>query len=179
MKRAIPGTIIYGLVCAALFAPLWWTSAFFVGGHTAFLGCLWLFLAGYLAILNRWRKVGLLVLALPLLLCLMLAGGGVSLVLFFCAGAATLLFANALGAKTRSGSLAADAFLMAAFAVMAVMAAPRSPFQWALVIWLFFLVQSAHFLLVPAKGEEALVAKTGEDRFLAASRRALEILERP
>lgn len=178
MKRPVAGTIFYGLACAVALAPLVLVLDIFLYRSQAFLLALWLFFAGYALLFFHRRKSALAMAAPPLLLCLALALWGVSLLLFFCAVCLTLAFLHAWDAKTRVGSLAADAVLFTAFAVMAAMAAPHTLFQWAMVVWLFFLVQSAHFLLVPNRNGEGSLPPAAEDRFRTASRRAAEILER-
>jgi hypothetical protein len=90
-KRPMFTTIIYGLLCGLSFVPIIIALSYLLYWPAAFRLIIWLYLAGYLAILTRWGRVRLLSIIFPLLGSLLktlgtevaLCLGGGALVAFF------------------------------------------------------------------------------------------------
>jgi len=143
---------------------------------------LWLFAAGYAILLNRWSKQKMLSLSYPLLFLLLTAFMVPSVAAFY------LLTLTAIGwirsglcyRKRRRIRLIVELLLGAAGGVLVVTYSPGSASDWALCIWLLFLLQGLYMAIFdddPAAYD--IQSERETDSFERASRRAEDILSTP
>jgi hypothetical protein len=152
MKTAtqlIRTTIVFGLICGLSFVPLVIGIGYIVSGLTAFCLTLWLYLAAYGLLMVRWSKKRLTSVVFPLLLALITIFGVNSISAF-------LWVAMGIFSWIRSGicyptqfkiRFIAEALLCFGAGALVGNFAPISPFNWAIAIWMFFLVQALYFVL--------------------------------
>jgi len=182
LHRPVPATILYGIVCVTVFIPL---SR--VLNHVLFLPgsinlSLWLFVAGYAIMLRRWSKNEMLSVSYPLLFLLLTAFMVPSVAAFY------LLTLTVIG-WIRSGSshrerrrirLIVELLLGAAGASLMAFYRPGSALDWALCIWLLFLLQGLFFAIFEKdKPSPDIQYEQEVDPFERASRRAEDILSMP
>lgn len=166
-------TIVFGLVCGLAFVPGLYLFRGLFGGFLAFRLLVWLFLAGYGVFLTGWGEAKRSALLFPLGMAVALAFIAPTRGIFFLLSLATL-------AWIRSGisfpgrpfpKVALELLLTLAGGWLVMAFAPLTPLQWALGIWLFFVIQSLYF----ARGQRAEEADEG-DAFETARREAERIL---
>ncbi|MFC1523342.1 hypothetical protein ACFL6N_00990 [Thermodesulfobacteriota bacterium] len=147
--RPVRTTIVYGLICAALFIPL----TFFLGPLLYWSKTLnitlWLFLAGYAFLLARWGRKGPAVIAFPLMLLLAVVFWGLPI-------SAYLILSLGILSWVRSGicfthsffrMLVAEICVCLGGAALVAGFSPHSTYSLAIGIFLFFLIQSSYFLI--------------------------------
>ena len=175
-RRPMFTTIIYGLLAGTSFIPLVVTMNNLVHWTVAFRMAIWLVLAGYLVILNRWGRVNLISILFPLLLLLLLVFWGDT-------NRAFLFLALGVFSWVRSGvyfqgsllkTLVAEAALCFGGGALVASFAPYSTITWALAVWMFFLVQSIYFVIFAGSGAEKEEVEL--DPFHQARRRAERIV---
>ena len=138
----------------------------------------WAAVAVYAALLARWSRTRRLDLAFPLALLLGAA---------FWPHAYTGYYLLALGVFSwiRSGicfntnplrAMTAELITMAGCAAWVAFWSPRSALAWALAVWLFFLVQTLYFFIVPLQVEPDVGLQSVDpfERAWKAARRFLE-----
>ncbi len=177
MNRPIRTTVVFGLISALLVYPVVGLLTGRWGGALGFKLALWLDLAIYSALLVRWSKSRLLPAFFPL---------GILLAAALWPWSRSGFFLLTLGVLSwiRSGIcfkapplrlLTAETVAMAGGAGLVALLGPASALTWALAIWLFFLVQTFYFYLMPGL-EERTPAPHDQDAFEVALREAEKLL---
>ena len=177
MNRPIRTTVVFGLLSALLIFPVVGLLADRWGGGLGFKLALWLDLALYSVLLVRWSKARLLPALFPLGLLLAAALWPWSRAGFFLLGLGGLSW-------VRSGIcfqapplrlLTAETIAMGGGAGLVALLAPGSALTWALAIWLFFLVQTFYFYIMPGLAESPAKGPA-QDPFEAAREEAEKML---
>jgi hypothetical protein len=179
MKTAtqpIRTTIVFGLICGLSFVPLVTGIGSIVSGLTAFCLTLWLYLAAYGLLMVHWSKKRLTSVVFPLLLALITIFGVNSISAFLWVAVVTFSWIRSgicypMHFKIR---FIAEALLGIGAGALVGSFAPISPFNWAIAIWMFFLVQALYFVLFedPRLSEREMQA----DAFEQARQQAAKIL---
>ena len=141
-------TIVFGLICALAFIPLVIGLGYLIPQMPAFRLTLWIYLASYGLLMVRWSKANVFSILFPLLIVLVatFALGSLS---SYC------LIAIAIFSWIRSGicyatkfknRIIAEAILCIGAGVLVGSFSPMSPINWAVAIWMFFLVQALYFV---------------------------------
>jgi len=143
---------------------------------------LWLFAAGYAILLSRWSKQGLLPVSYPLLFLLLTAFMVPSVAAFYLLTLMTIgwIRSGLCYRDRRRIRLIVELLLGAAGGALVAIYRPGSAVDWALCVWLLFLLQglySAIFDGDPAASDNQSARET--DFFERASRRAEDILSTP
>jgi hypothetical protein len=178
-QRPIRTTMIYGLFCALIFMPaiVMIDTLNMIDRQIGFRLIIWAFLAGYSLFLTRWGQISFQTIIFPLLLPLIFVFTNVYENMFFLLALGVLAWIRSglsfpgpviktMGAEASIGF--GSAFLVAHFA-------PQSLLAWSLGIWMFFLGQAVYFIIF-AGHKKSDAARTNEDVFESAKRRAEEIL---
>lgn len=151
MSKPVRTTLIYGLLSAAVIYPVVLALSTKYGMPLAFKLTLWGDLAVYSMLLARWSGTRPIAVAFPLLLLLGAA-------LWPGVGPGFFLLGMAILSWVRSGicfeapvlrRLTAEVIAVVGGAAMVVAWSPHSALAWALGIWLFFLIQSLYFFIMP------------------------------
>lgn len=141
-------TIGFGLICGLAFIPLIIGFGYVIAGKAAFCLSLWVYLAAYGLLMVHWSKKSITSVFFPLLLALMTIFGEVSVSAF-------LFIAMGIFSWIRSGicyptpfkrRLVAEVILGIAAGVLVGSFSPISLINWAMAIWMFFLVQALYFV---------------------------------
>ena len=147
--RPIRATIIFGMICGLSFVPVYLALSYITSWSNAICLTVWLFLAGYAFLLSRLSKKSFLAIVFPLLLLFMAIFIVESVTYFF-------LFALAIISWIRSGicfqklgapKIGVELIVTLGGAMLVFIFTPYRTMEWAVGIWLFFLVQSLYFLL--------------------------------
>jgi hypothetical protein len=177
MNRPIRTTVVFGLLSALLIFPVVGLLPDRWGGELGFKLALWLDLALYSVLLVRWSNSRLLPALFPLGILLAAALWPWSRSGFFLLGLGVLSW-------VRSGIcfkapllrlLTAETIAMAGGAGLVALLAPGSALTWALALWLFFLVQTFYFYIMPGLAEGPAQGQP-RDPFEAALREAEKML---
>jgi len=177
MNTAVRTTMVYGMISALAAMPLAGVLAAPLGRFTAFKLVLWAIVGGYAVLLVRWSGRRLLGALFPLLLLLGAAlwpgvQGGVFAIVM---GVLAWIRSGICFGRTPLRALAAEILTLAGGCGLVTFLAPTGPVAWALAIWLFILIQSLYFFLVPVPAIHPTPA--GEtDPFARACREARRIL---
>jgi hypothetical protein len=149
LLRPIRTTIVFGLICGLSFIPLSLLLNSVIAWTSAICLALWLYVAGYGILLNRWSKKNLVSIIFPLLILLLAIFLMDSVAAFF-------LLALIVISWMRSGicfqksawiRLAVELLLCITGGVLISAFTPGSLSAWALGVWMFFLVQSLYFVI--------------------------------
>ena len=180
MNRCIRTTLVYGAISGFFVMPAATWLATVTGGAVAFRLTLWVDLLLYAVMLARWAGVGPANLLLPMLL---LLGAALWPTLH---GGFFFLALGILG-WVRSGicfrgvplrAAAAETVCTAGGAALVAAFAPATAVTWAIGIWLFFLMQSLYFFIVPAAAHSAVdPSADGGDPFETACREVRRVLD--
>ena len=177
MKRPVRTTLVFGAISALAVMPLAAVLAGLIGWSTAVKLMLWADLSVYALLLARWSGKGPLPVLFPLALLLGAAWWPASGSAFLFLGLGALSWIRSgicfTGAPLRA--VAAEIITAAGGAGLVALLAPGSTIAWAVGIWLFFLMQSLYFFLVPAAAPAAV--RPAADPFVQAHREALRVLE--
>lgn len=175
MKRSpMAATILFGLACGLLFVPVLTLLRPLFGGTPAFRLALWLCLAGYAIFLAGRGETRFSALPFPLGMAAVLAFVAPTRGIFLFLSLVTLAWIRS-GVSVSGGlfrRLASEILLTAGGAGLVMVFAPRTPLQWALGIWLFFVIQSLYFAGNSGDGP----SDDGPDPFERARREAERIL---
>lgn len=177
MKRAVRTTLVFGVVSALGVMPAAGLLAGPIGWSMAFKLALWSDLFFYAVFLSRWSNKALIAIFFPLALLLGTALWPGVYTGFFFLGLGVLGWIRsgicfsgtplrAVGAEILTGS--------GGIGLLALLG-PNSTITWAISIWLFFLVQSLYFFIVPIPDRKD-AARTKEDPFEQSRREAQWIL---
>jgi hypothetical protein len=144
-------TIIYGLISAVLVWPSAVLLAVPLGWTTAFKLMLWMSLSGYALFLTHWAKKPIVAPIFPLILILGLAlWPGVTGAFFFIAiGALVWIRSGICFNDAPLRALIAETTTIFGGAGLVATLNPHTAVTWSLSIWLFILIQSLYFVMVP------------------------------
>ncbi len=182
LKRPVPTTVLFGLICGISFIPLnlVLNTTFF--RSIAICLTLWLFTAGYAVLLCRWSGQKLMPVSYPVLFLFLTAFVVQSIGAFFFPALAVISWVRSglCYQEHRGIRLVVELFLCGAGGGLIAVFTPGSALQWALGIWLFFLLQALYFAIF----DSTTPTSDGQhqhavDRFERASRQAEDILSTP
>ena len=178
MNQPVRTTLVFGLISALVVIPLAWMLSSLIGWSMALNLTLWVDLTLYAVLLARWSAGSLITIGFPLALLLGTA-------LWPGVGSVYILLGLVAFSWIRSGicfggtplrAAAAEIFTIAGGGGLVVLLNPRSELAWAISIWLFFLVQTLYFYIVPVTTSAAAV-DTEVDPFNQAFREAQRTLD--
>jgi hypothetical protein len=176
-SRPVRTTILFGLFCGLAFIPICMVFEYTTAWPIIFRLTVFSFLTLYALILARWGGKRRLAVIFPLLI----------LFLFFFtqnSTAAFLLLVLGIFSWIRSGicfenafarSLGTELLLSIGGGSLVAYFNPHSALTWALGIWMFFLVQSLYFMIIPGTEEDDIAEVM--DAFEQARMRAEGILK--
>ena len=154
-RRPMFTTVLYGLLCGVTFIPLITALSYVLPWSMAFMLTIWLYLAGYLALLARWARATIVSIIFPLLLLLVVVFWGSSTTAFMLLALGTLSWVRS-GICFKGGALktlGSEAILCLGGGALVACFTPHSTITWAMAIWMFSLVQSLYFILFRETGE--------------------------
>jgi hypothetical protein len=178
MNPAVRTTIVYGMISALAAMPLAGVLATPLGRVTAVKLVLWAMLSGYAVLLSRWSGRRLASQLFPLLLLLGVAfwPGVYRGFCFIAVGVLAWVRSGICFDRSPLRAVIAETLTLAGGACLVVFLAPTGAIAWALAIWLFWLIQSLYFFLVPLPASRPIAA--GEaDPFTQACREVQRILD--
>lgn len=178
MKRPVRTTLVYALLSAIAVMPAAGLFAGPLGWPLGFKLALWLDLCGYALLLARWNGKGPGTIGFPLavLLGAVVWPGVYAGFLFLGLGVLSWIRSGICFGTPPLRAACAEIVLVAGGAGLVALLSPGSTIAWAIGIWLFFLVQSLYFFVVPAAGPQAS-APVREDTFEQAYRDARRVLD--
>jgi hypothetical protein len=154
-QRPMLTTVLYGLSCGVTFIPLITALSSVLYWPMAFMLTIWLYLAGYLALLAKWARATLGSILFPLLLLLVVVFWGSSSTAFILLALGTLSWVRS-GIYFKGGTLktlGSEAILCLGGGALVACFTPNSTITWAMAIWMFSLVQSLYFIFFRETGE--------------------------
>ena len=178
MNKPVRTTLVFGVLSGLAMVPLLWYQRLFGAWPMALELAIWLDLAVYSVLLCRWSRTRIAAILFPLALLLGVA-------FWPRAHAGFLLMAMGIFSWIRSGicfkntplrALAAELITVLGGSVLVALWWPQSTVSWALAVWLFFLVQSVYFFIIPAIGNKREILEYS-DPFEQARREAERVLE--
>ena len=148
--KPLRSTIIWGLIGGLLFIPLCIGLNYFVRWPVSFQVSLWVLLAGYGVLLSRWAPKPLGSISLPLLLLFLAA--------FLISSPSVFMFISLVMLSwIRSGvcfkekpflkRIVVEIGLGLVAGLLLSVTLPAVTIDWALGVWLFFLIQALYFVL--------------------------------
>jgi hypothetical protein len=152
MNRPIRTTIVFGLLSGLCLCPAAWFLSAYFGWTAAFKVVLWLDLALYALLLARWSGAHLAPLLFPLALLLGAAfwprtGSGF---LWLTLGVFCWIRSGICYRRAPLRALTAELITAVGGAGLVIMLWPQSAATQILAVWLFFLVQTLYFFILPA-----------------------------
>jgi hypothetical protein len=178
MKRPVRTTIVFALVSAFTVMPAAWLLAGPLGWPMALKLALWTDLACYTVLLARWSGKSPLATLFPLFLLL-----GAALwprvtngFIFLGLGVFGWIRSGICFTRSPLRAVFAEIFTIAIGIGLVALMRPASTLAWAIGIWLFYLVQTLYFFIVPLKNMAAR-GRDDVDRFERARRDAQRILD--
>lgn len=178
MNKPVRTTLVFGLLSALTIMPVLWYRDAYRAWPMALELAIWLNLAVYAVLLCRWSRTRLAAVLFPLALLLGVA-------LWPRTHTGFLLMTLGILSWIRSGicyrgrplrALTAELVTVLGGSMLVALWWPRSVIAWALAVWLFFLVQSVYFFILPGNvsGREA---PHKADPFEQARKEAERVLE--
>lgn len=174
--RPIRTTVIYGLACGLLFAPLAFCFGSILYWPKALKLILWLYLAGYSLFLLKWGSGRVLQIIFPvtLLLATLFFPLPLSAFIFLLLGILSWIRSTICFQHSFFKAIVAEIVVCIGGAILVVSFTPFSSICLAIGIFLFFLVQSIYFLIIPLRKNAFKEDKI--DPFERALRRVESIL---
>ena len=181
MNKPVRTTLIYGLLSGLAMIPVLWhhhVQGAYGAWPTALELAIWCDLAVYTLLLCRWSRTRLPAVLFPLALLL-------GVVVWPRAHAVFLLMAMGTFSWIRSGicfnntplrALTAELVTVGGGILWIIFWWPQATVSWALAVWLFFLVQSLYFFIIPPN-LNTLKRLENQDPFEQARREAERLLE--
>lgn len=178
MNTPVRTTLVFGLLSGLAMVPVLWYQRVSGAWPTALELAIWANLAIYSVLLCRWSRTRIAAILIPLVLLLGVAFWPRTHTGF-------LLMAMGIFSWIRSGicfkntplrALTAELITVLGGSVLVAFWWPQSITSWALAVWLFFLVQSVYFFILPSNaypGER----HANSDPFDQALREAERVLE--
>jgi len=152
-QHPIRTTLFFGLICGLSFIPFNIALGYLLSGSRPMYLTLWLSVAGYSLLLNRWGQKPILSSGFPLLLLFVMSFLVNSLAAYYLLSLVVLswirseiCFPNPDGRK-----LMVELLLCILGGIPAVVFTPASAFAWVPAIWMFFLVQALYFTIFEIK----------------------------
>ena len=178
MNQPVRTTLVFGLISALVVIPLAWGLSGLIGWSMALKLTLWVDLTLYAVLLARWSASPLMAIGFPLALLLGTAlwPGVGSIDILLALGAFSWIRSGICFGAAPLRAAAAEIITIAGGASLLVLLDPRSEPAWAISIWLFFLVQTLYFYIVPVTIPAAAV-DTAVDPFNQAFREAQRTLD--
>lgn len=178
MKVTVRTTIVYAMVSAVLVWPVTGVLAGLLGWETAFKLALWASLSGYALLLLRWsdKRTAAPLFPLALLLGLALWPGTRGAFFFMLVGGLAWIRSGICFDRVSIRALIAEAITIPGGAGLVTAVNPGTAVTWSLCIWLFILIQSLYFFIVPVPSAKR-DSIPSEDPFVRASRNARRILD--
>ncbi len=175
-RRPVAVTIVFGLVCGLLFIPISTAFSFFIYRPIALSLTIWGYFALYGIFLARWGKVSVSSIVFPLLLLLIFVYWRSSNIafLFLALGILSWIRSGICNRGSLFKILCGELAISFGGGALVANFTPHSALDWAIGIWLFFLVQSLYFVFFKNIFEEE--GEKEEDPFELARRRAEKIL---
>ncbi len=174
--QPLHATIVFGFLCGLLFIPISLALDLFIEWPQTLFLPIYVFVAVYSGILTRWSPVGIQTIIFPLLMIVMALPWIHSMTLF------VILIMGVLS-WIRSGlcfplnvgkQIVAEIFLgLLAGGLLAILN-PATLLDWALTVWMFFLVQALYFVFFETEGMAS--APINPDPFEYAREQAENIL---
>ena len=180
--RPVLTTVVFGLICGISFIPLNLVLNNMFFRPTAICLALWLFTAGYAALLCRWSKQKLISVSYPILFLFLTVFLIQSVSAFFLLALAVISWIRSgLCYQERPGiRLLVELLLCLAGSALVTVFTPGSISAWSISIWLFFLLQALYFAIfdssIPTLDSQY---EQEVDPFERASRQAENILSAP
>ena len=178
MKRPVRTTIAFALVSGFIAVPITLLLSTYLGWSLAFKLTLWADLGVYAILLARWSRTRLLSVAFPLILLLGTAIWPHSYTGFFFLAAGVLCWVRSgicfQAAPLRT--LAGEVITVLGGSSLVMLLGGRTSLSWAIGIFLFTLVQTLYFFIVPGCGEENRI-NVPDDPFERAMEEARKVLD--
>jgi len=148
-SQPIRTTIVFGLICGLSFIPLAIGLDYIVSGLTAFCLTLWIYLSAYGLLMVSWSKKRITSVVFPLLLALITILGvdTISSFLWIAMGTFSWIRSGICYPTHFKNRLIAETLLCIGAGVLVGSFAPISLFNWAIAIWMFFLVQALYSVI--------------------------------
>lgn len=180
LQHPIATTIGFGFICGLAFIPASLALSAIVTWSSAICLTIWLFSSAYAFFLGRWSGQKFSAVAFPILVLLssVFLVNSIAAFVFLTLAVTGWIRSGICFPEKRAIKLAVEFLLGGVGGGLMVLFTPRSAFEWALGIWMFFLVQSLYFVVfenrIPAPENRQEFA---QDPFERASRQAESILE--
>jgi len=147
--QPIRTTIVFGLICGLFFIPLAIGLGYVVPGLTAFRLTLWIYLAAYGLLMVSWSKKRISAVVFPLLLALITLFGidSTSAFLWVVMGIFSWIRSGICYPTQFKNRIIAETVLCIGAGGLVGSFAPVSMFNWAIAVWMFFLVQALYFVI--------------------------------
>jgi hypothetical protein len=157
MNTPVRTTIAFGLVSALLVLPLGWLLQGRLGWLPAFKITLWADMTVYALLLVRWSQARSVEIIFPIMLVLGAALWPRSFGAFFflALGVFSWIRSGICFKKAPLRALSAELLTCLGGAGLVRFWEPHSAIGWSLGLWLFFLVQTLYFFLIPASVKRA------------------------
>ena len=178
MKRPVRTTLVFALISALATVPLFQGLAGFIGWSMAFRLMFWAELLIYGLLLARWsgKGPGPMLFPMGLLLAVSLLPGINTAYVFLALGVLCWIRSGICFSHAPLRAIAAEALCIGGGAGLVSLLRPDSALTWAIGIWLFFLVQTLYFFIVPLSNTNA-VGQPTTNAFETARREAQRILD--
>lgn len=177
MSKPVRTTIVFGLISGIVMYPAVMLLAPIVGWSAAVKLTLWGNLAFYALLLARWGHAATLGILFPLALLLGAALWPPTHAGFFLLALGVLSWIRSgicfTGAPLRG--LTAEFVTVVGGAALVAFQVPSSTIGWVVGMWLFALVQSLYFFIMPAR--ETRKVRPSTDSFEEARRELEKVLE--
>ena len=180
--RPVLTTVVFGLICGISFIPLNLVLNNMFFRPNSICLALWLFTAGYAALLCRWSKQKLISVSYPILFLFLTVFLIQSVSAFFLLALAVISWIRSgLCYQERPGiRLLVELLLCLAGSALVTVFTPGSISAWSISIWLFFLLQALYFAIFDSQAPTPQSKYELEiDPFERASQRAEDILSAP
>lgn len=178
MNKPVRTTLVFGLLSALVTVLVLWHQRSYGARPLALELAIWFNLAGYAMLLCRWSRTRFSALVFPLALLL-----GVALwpgtrpgFLLMALGVFSWIRSGICFKNTPMRALAAELLTLLGGCILIAFWWPHAILAWALAVWLFFLVQSVYFFIIPADRYSRAIVEN-PDPFEQAFREAQRLLE--
>jgi len=178
MNKPVRTTLVFGLLSGLAMVPVLWYQRSYGAWPMALELAIWCNLSIYSILLCRWSRTRFTAIFFPLALLLGVA-------FWPRTHAGFLLIAIGIFSWIRSGicfkntplrALTAELITVLGGSMLVAFWWPQSITSWALAVWLFFLVQSVYFFIIPPKEHHRKMLENS-DPFEQARREAERVLE--
>ena len=178
MNAPVRITIIYGVVVAILLWPITGMLAGPLGWSAAFKLMLWANLSGYALFLVHWsrRRKAAPLFPLALLLTIALWPGIYGVFFFMALGVLSWIRSGICFHRTPFRAVIAETITICGGVGLVAALNPGTAVTWSLSIWLFVLIQSLYFFIVPSP-VTVNAGIAAEDPFERACRKVKRILD--